>query len=161
MQMMLLFWVSSQPITFSWMAPLIHWFDNKPSKHWKCLQTLSFYAIFTNLFQLNKYDHWAFVLTTFKHHFEHTIWQTKIFTIELDLFINSAIYKPQKIRSISTLSHKRKYIRHIHFWKQTEIYTIYFVLQCIRTYFHPLKWIENLEEITKMYVSQLLANHFQ
>ena len=27
-----------------------------PSQYWKCLQTLSFYAIFTNLFQLNKYD---------------------------------------------------------------------------------------------------------
>ena len=34
---------------------LIHLLDIKPSKHWICLQTLSFYAIFTSLFQLNKY----------------------------------------------------------------------------------------------------------
>ena len=56
MQMMLLFWMSSQPIIFNWMAPHIHWLDKKPSYHSKCLQTFSFYSIFTNLFQLNKYE---------------------------------------------------------------------------------------------------------
>ena len=53
---MLLFWMSSQQIILSRMAPVTHWLDKKPSWHWKYLQTLSFYAIFTNLFQLNKYE---------------------------------------------------------------------------------------------------------
>ena len=54
MQMMFLFWVSSQPIILSGTASLIHWLDKKPSL--EMFTTLIFYAIFINLSGLNKYD---------------------------------------------------------------------------------------------------------
>ena len=57
MQMKLLFRMSSQPIIISGMVTFIHrLLDNKPSQHWKCLLTLSFYSIFTNVLKLNMYD---------------------------------------------------------------------------------------------------------
>ena len=58
MQMMLLFWMSSRPIILSWMGlSFTDWITSHHSIG-NCLQTLSFYTIFTNLFQFNKYDRW-------------------------------------------------------------------------------------------------------